>query len=135
MLDLRADELRAGLVLHLDPISLKQAGGHHYSPEGFRIPGDHYFLCVLIEGDDTYWVPLSSKPGELRLKVERSEKRGHPMWTQVDSYAIASQSWMAKASAIVEAATVANERSRRGARNTVTDTGVDIVRKALKAYL
>ena len=132
--DLCSDDLKPGLVLHLDPISLKQGGGQHYSPDGFRVPGDHYFLCVLVEEDESYWVPLSSKPGELRLKLERSEKRGHPTWTQSDTYAVASQFWRASSRAVIESARVANERSQRGNRNSLTSEAVELVARALRAW-
>lgn len=134
MFDLCTDDIVSGLVLHLDPVSLKQAGGEHYSPDGFRVPGDHYFLCVLVEGEESYWVPLSSKLGEGRLKIERSEKRGHPTWTHSETYAITSQFWKASVRVVIGSARVANERSQRGARNIVTETGVAIVAQALKKW-
>lgn len=134
MFDLCADDIVVGLVLHLDPISLGQAGGVHYSPESMRVPGDHYFLCVLTEGDHSFWVPLSSKAGEARLKIEKYAKRGHPTWTQTDTYAVTSQFWKASSRAVVQSARAANERSQRGARNTVTGAGVETVAEALKAW-
>lgn len=135
MVDLAESEIVPGLVLHLDPISLELEGGRPYSSDNLRVRGDHYFLCVHVVDDSSYWVPLSSKPGETRVKVDRSHKRGNHLWTLEDSYAVASQFWCLSAQTVIAAARAARDHSHRGARHIVTPAGLVAVEEALRQYL
>lgn len=67
-------EIVPGLVLHLDPAVLEAEGAEYHPGGGPRARGDHYFLCVIAEASEGFWVPLSSKPGENRVRIPGHEE-------------------------------------------------------------
>ena len=132
MIDLTADELKPRLVLHLDPAVLEDEGGQFFPPDERRVEGDHFFLCVALEDDHSYWVPLSSKAQPGRVRIAGTQKSGQPSWTRQDTYAVATSYCRASFSVVVAGATSALDQTRKGERNMVSDEALKQVEYALR---
>ena len=119
MSTLDIQEIRKGLVVFLSPGILQAEGAKWFPPSGSPIEGDHYFLCIEVTENETYWVPLSSKSGENRISVPFSQKRGHNAWVSTPTFALAGQYWSVTRAVIAKAASVAEADSEPKNRNCV----------------
>jgi len=54
MIDLVSDEVTPGLVLHMAPHILEVEGAKFFPPDERRVEGGHFFLCVAVDGGDSY---------------------------------------------------------------------------------
>ncbi|APQ41912.1 MAG: hypothetical protein G3W63_19290 [Xanthomonas euvesicatoria] len=59
---LALDEIRPGIVVHLDTAILLNDPRCVYTPTGFFRSG--YFICIAIGPGSTSWLHVTSKPGQ-----------------------------------------------------------------------
>jgi hypothetical protein len=117
-----SNELAPGLVLHLDPATLEQAGGQTAVHAGLKVQDSHFFLCLAEESGTWRLVPCYSALGPDRLPIEEANKSGHPKWTAGTTYFHPKQVWTANAGAIEAAAKAGGDMSRPGKRNWIDTT-------------
>lgn len=115
---------------HRASFNLRAQGG--FLVLAHRSKSNHYFLCIEVTDDETYWVPLSSKSGEHRIPVPFSQKRGREAWVKAPTFALARQFWGATRSAIIEAADVAMDNSGLRDRNCVLPTLTEQIALAVR---
>lgn len=121
--DIRND-IAVGMVLHLDPDVLEKEGGTFTCDPAFRVQGQHFFVCVSVNGDASRWLPLYTNPGDGRALLDPKAKKGHPKWQQGQHFWHEEQVWEAGANAIYLAAGRAHDKSRKGTRNTIAAASV-----------
>lgn len=112
-----AREIKKGIVLHLDPESLRSGGGKSTGLPECSVRGVHFFVCISHAEQSGVWMPLFSEPGNDRVAVPTVGRRGHANWMLGTSHIHLKQAWFASDSAVVEAARAGNELSRPGKRN------------------
>ena len=123
-MDLSESEIDRGLVLHLDPDALEEAGGTYTCSPDRRVRGGHFFLCVGADDELGDWLPIYSRDGVGREPLSASGRYGHPKWTEAACYYHVEQVWTAPHDAVVYAADVGNDMSRSGSRNGMTDNNI-----------
>jgi hypothetical protein len=93
----QSDEVRPGLLVHLDTAILRERSGSMTNAEPTRaVVGPHYFLVLEVDriGGSCLAVPLFSKRGDGRIKLEEDLKSGEPeKWIGEDSYFYKWQHW------------------------------------------
>lgn len=87
-MELEEHDIRAGLVLHLDPDALRSEGAvfHHfgrYSSGPFK---RRYYLCCAVAGEQSAWSPMYGKGNNYRLEIKPEHKRGPDYFTQGHHY-------------------------------------------------
>jgi len=100
-------EPRRGLVLHLDPDVLENAGAvSKLYRLSCRVLGWHWFVCLLVD-DSGYsvWAPLFSRTAGSRYEVPTGAKRGHPNWRQAATFVDPDQLWICSQEQVNDAAT------------------------------
>ena len=112
-----ANEIRAGIVLHLDPDSFETHGGKFCGREGYRVQGCHFFLCASHGDGFGLWLPVFTNPGPGRIRVPAKGRRGHPKWLNGEAHIHTRQRWDAPVAAVVQAARDGGELSVPGRRN------------------
>lgn len=118
------NEIAVGLVLHLDPDALEREGGKYTCAPDFRVQGQHFFLCVAVNGGMSRWLPLYTNLREGRQLLDQKAKKGHPKWLQGQHCWYGAQVWEASAKAIYLAAARGHDKTRKGNRNTIAPEGV-----------
>ncbi|HDR9098760.1 TPA: hypothetical protein QDB15_005355 [Burkholderia vietnamiensis] len=113
------NDIAVGLVLHLDPDVLEQKGGTYTCEPALRVQGQHFFVCISVDGNTSRWLPLYSNEGDGRTLVEPNAKKGHAKWQQSICYWHKDQIWEASGDAVYWAAGRAHDKSRKGTRNTL----------------
>ncbi|WP_287369836.1 hypothetical protein [Thauera sp.] len=118
------NDIAVGMVLHLDPDVLEKEGGTFTCSSAFRVQGQHFFVCVSVNGGKSRWLPLYTNPGDGRTLLDPKAKEGHPKWQQGQHFWHEAQVWEAGANAIYLAAGRAHDKSRKGTRNTIAAASV-----------
>lgn len=119
MMDLTSAEVLPGLVLHMAPSILDAEGAEFFPPDECRVEGDHFFLCVAVEAEHSYWVPLSSKVYPGRVLITGAQKFGQASWIGKKTYAVANRFCRAHFPAVIAACAAADDKTRKGDRNFV----------------
>jgi hypothetical protein len=90
---LSGNEISPGLVLFLLPSYLEHVGAYCnvYWPDAMK--GEHYFICLDNDPEDSLWVPASSKPRFDRHVLEPVDKDGDSCWSGKTSYCRAGEIW------------------------------------------
>jgi hypothetical protein len=115
---LSGSEIKAGLVLHLDPDVLEVKGGTFTCKPVSRVQDGHFFVCLSTsDGEATTWLPLFSNPGDGREALALTGRTGYPKWTRGTFYWHHDQVWAAPHEAVIAAAKAGGDMSRAGARN------------------
>lgn len=117
--DIVAD-IGPGLVLHLNPKRLLATGAKVTGPAATWVEGDHFFLCVGLDGKRSRWVPLLSNPGKDRVLVSPEGRSGHEKWTGGTFHFHTNQIWTVGADAVVRGAEDGKDQSQAGARNRLS---------------
>lgn len=122
MASVSVDEVKPGLVVHLDTDILRAIGGSKTNAEKTNaqdraVVGPHYFL--ILEVDTTLRqclaVPLFSKPADGSERLDANLKSGEPdKWANEDSHFSKWQHWHIPMEAIPAASE--NEESTRDSR-------------------
>ncbi|NRF68995.1 hypothetical protein HLB44_18535 [Aquincola sp. S2] len=112
-------ELVPGLVLHLDPKVLQQAGGQTTVPGAVKVQDKHFFACLSEDKGTWRLMPCYTSIGPERLPIEEKYKIGHHKWKSGTSYFHPKQVWTVSAAAIEAAALAGGDMSRPGARNWI----------------
>ena len=124
--DLEAD-IAVGLVLHLDPKELTIRGATYTCDPTHRVQGQHFFLCVSVNGAQSRWLPLFTRSGTGRHSLARGSRTGHAKWTGGSFHYRPGQVWSASSAAVVKAAARAHDKTRRGSRNQLAAEEVPTV--------
>ncbi len=125
MVQIAEDEIDRGLVLHLDPSTLKNAGATICCcDESREVKGTHFFLCLGVDATHGDWLPLYSEDGVGRLRITKAGKYGHPKWTRSDSFYHPNQIWTVTHGGVVEAAIGGSDLSMPGQRNGVLEDAI-----------
>lgn len=90
---LSESELRPGLVLFLLPSYLEHVGASSNVCWPDAVKGEHYFILLRNDLEDSLWVPTSSKPRFDRHILESGDKSGYPCWKERTSYCDPRQIW------------------------------------------
>ena len=117
--DLSLADLKAGLVLHLDPDVLESSGGTYGCAAEQRVQGHHFFLCIEASGQTGRWLPVYSGPGIDRTKLPTRGRSGHPKWLNANAYYHVAQVWSAPCQAVIAAAIAGGDQSTKQKRNTL----------------
>jgi len=112
-------DIAVGLVLHLDPDRLEKDGGTYNCPPETRVQGQHFFLCVEVNEDQSKWLPLFTNAGPGRIALTTEGREGHEKWVDGTFHYHPGQVWSAPSKAVANAAMRAHDKSRRGSRNTL----------------
>ncbi len=112
-------EIKRGLVLHLDPDELVAHGGSTNVDEALRVRGQHFFLCLTSNGQDSRWLPLYTSGGKDRVELPRAARDGHPKWTDGSCFYHPEQVWSAPIHAVIAAAIAGQDKSTPAQRSTV----------------
>jgi len=124
-------EIADGIVLYLDPDELEAEGAACMGTDSARVVGPHFFVCIASNERSGNWVPLFSLDGPRRALLPHQEKEGHAKWCESTTYFHLQQVWQAPHSAVVAAAIAGGDLSRPGQRNRLTESGVDLVYRAV----
>lgn len=124
---IKANEIRDGIVLRLDPDELESRGARCSSEAAYRVQGVHFFLCVATDGEVGNWVPLFPDPGPRRDILPNDHKIGPAGWRSSETYFHTEQVWQAPNAAVPEAAIAGGDLSEADARNLLNDAGIDAV--------
>jgi len=81
----------------------------------------HYFMCVGVEGNCSFWFPLSSKEkptgigsNDMQGTIQPGSKRGFTHWAAKESWYDSAQVWKIKNDAIVACAGAEKSNRREG---------------------
>ena len=121
------NEIRDGLVLYLESDELEAEGGVCTGADRGRVQGSYFFVCVAADGETGNWAPLFSEAGPYRELVPYDEKEGPKSWRESTTYFHETQVWQAPHTAVVTASIAAGDLSEAGARNRLSDAGIDLV--------
>jgi hypothetical protein len=116
-------DVAKGRVMMMMPSCLKsdsEIGAFQgVNPLGADSP--HYFMCVGVEGEYSYWCPLSSKkkPPNIGSRdkqgaIQPDSKLGFDHWTSKESWYDSAQVWKVKNDAIVVCAGAERSNRREG---------------------
>lgn len=118
------EDIKVGLVVSMDPAMLVDVGGaaiglySHFRNNDPDMIGHHMFMCVAIEGVNTYWVIQCSKPhtkGSLeKVSVPMHGRYGNGGWVKNPSYMVPNQVWVATREMVVEAAYWGHNNNKYG---------------------
>lgn len=128
---IRADEIRDGLVLRLDPDELEAEGGACNASGSVRVEGPHFFVCIAADEHSGNWVPLFAVSGPQRSLLLDGQKTGHPNWCESTTFFHRQQVWQAPHTAVVAAAIAGGDLSGPDERNALTEAGVNAVYAAV----
>src|SRR3954447_13311158 len=112
---LRANEVRAGLVLRMDPLRLLDHGAEATTDGRGRIWTTHWFICIDRRGDVSDWIATSSKWSPGRAPVRR--KWGQVAWVAAPTFADLYQVWTVPSFLGIRAAAAGIDPSGPGLRN------------------
>lgn len=113
-------DVTKGRVLMMLPSCLQPSSGIGVYPGVNALGGDswHYFMCIGVEGGESYWCPLSSKKKPVNIGsedkqgvIDPEQKLGFDHWKNKESWYDGAQVWKVKNEAIVVCAN--KERSNR----------------------
>ncbi len=100
-----------GLVLRLDPVTLRQQGARCTQEFESLGSAQHDFVCIEADAQGGWWLPLSPTP-DVGCKVIAAEaKSGDRRWADVPSCYQPDQCWQATHKAVKLAAAAAHDRT------------------------
>jgi len=114
-----AAELMAGYVVHLCPKRMLGSGGSPTGPAETWVQGFHFFLCLEAGPKKCRLLPLYSSGNVGREALSTEGRLGHPKWVHGTFHFHPAQTWTASRAVIARAAADADDRSRKGSRNTL----------------
>ncbi len=104
----------------MSPDALRAAGATSHGT-GVPTREDHFFVCIDVIGDDSYWIGASSKFEFGRLPLAIDEKKGHPKWVNTPTFAVVTSVWRCSTRAVELASRAAGDCSRwEAVGNSVT---------------
>ncbi|WP_116140695.1 hypothetical protein [Trinickia diaoshuihuensis] len=110
------DEIKAGLVLFLDPAEF---GDSEVSRGAVPVQGGHYFVCLGRSGTTlSRWFPVFSTNDGTKTSLPGA-KAGIDHWTRSESFYYRNQVWTLE-DAVVNAAAYADAATHQGLRNSIT---------------
>ena len=117
--ELRPEEIRRGLALHLSPNELVDQGlvAVRLALRASATRDKHYFICVQQANTSAVFVPCSSRIEDSRVPLAIGEKRGHEHWIMPPTFVIVNQIWTVELDALLRC--IGSDFSRPGRRNTV----------------
>lgn len=109
------DEIKAGLVLFLDPAKF---GNSEVSHGAVPVQGGHYFVCLGRSGSTlSRWFPVFSANDGTKTLLP-GVKAGIDHWTKASSFYYRNQVWTLE-DAVVNAAAYADTATQQGLRNSI----------------
>lgn len=131
---LQLDEIVPGLVSHLDPAVLDSFGVYSPLPFRQRVAGIHPFVCLHVAGNACAFAALSSSSNfGRRVMLPRSAKAGRGAWMERDTFIYGDGQWFYGPCYVFQEASEC-ERTPIRARNSVSDSGLLLVRKVVNFY-
>ena len=118
------DDVRRGLVLHLDPDILEREGAASNRHSQTRVRGLHWFVCLLVDRGDSIWTPLFSRPSSQRIEIPKAAKRGAFKWRSSTTYADPKQMWACSTAHILLAAETTDRSMEQCFQNVVDATAL-----------
>jgi hypothetical protein len=112
-------EICVGLVLHLDPVSMKNAGATFSCSDQMAVFRSGYFVCISHDGARRIgkWLPLYGDNSIGRVEVDSNLKSGIETWRQNPTYFHPDQVWEVRDALIPSAARDGHDLTEQGRRN------------------
>lgn len=108
-----------GLVLRMDPITLRQQGARCTRESDTIGSAQHDFVCIAADAKAAWWLPLSGTPQVGCNEIPASAKSGDRRWTDASSYYQPDECWHAPHKAAQLAAAAAHDRTDAKNANTI----------------
>ena len=108
-----------GLVLRMDPVTLRQQGASCTRELDTMGSAQHDFVCIAADAKAAWWLPLSGMPEVGCREIPASAKSGDRRWADVPSYYQPDQCWHAPHKAAQLAAAAAHDRTDARNANTI----------------
>lgn len=123
---LSQSEIDPGLVLFLSPSYLEHVGADCNAHWSDAVKGEHYFICLDNEPNDSLWVPASSKPRFDKHVLVPIDKDGHSCWKDKTSYCSVDEIWTIPNCLLDDC--LFTDRTTIGHRNRVRAHALDALR-------
>ncbi len=108
-----------GLVLRMDPITLRQLGARCTREFDTMASAQHDFVCIDADAKAGWWLPLSAMPQVGCKEIPAVAKSGDRRWADAPSYYQPDQCWHAPHKAAQRAAAAAHDRTDAKSANTI----------------
>lgn len=108
-----------GLVLRMDPVTLRQEGARCTRELETMASAQHDFVCIAADAKAGWWMPLSGTPDVGCKEIPASAKSGDRRWADVPSYYQPDQCWHAPHKTAQLAAAAAHDRTNAKSANTI----------------
>ena len=108
-----------GLVLRMDPVTLRQQGARCTREFDAMASAQHDFVCIEANAKAAWWMPLSAMPQAGCKEIPASAKSGDRRWADVPSYYQPDQCWYAPHKTAQLAAAAAHDRTDAKSANTI----------------
>ena len=108
-----------GLVLRMDPITLRQQGARCTREFDSMASAQHDFVCIEADAKAAWWLPLSAMPEAGCNEIPASAKSGDRRWADAPSYYQPDQCWHAPHKTAQLAAAAAHDRTDAKNANTI----------------
>lgn len=109
-----------GLVLRMDPITLRQQGARCTREFDTMTSAQHDFVCIEADAKAAWWLPLSALPEVGCKEIPASAKSGDRRWADAPSYYQPDQCWHAPHKTAQLAAAAAHDRTDAKSANMIT---------------
>lgn len=100
-----------GLVLRMDPITLRQQGARYTREINAMPSAQRDFVCLEADAKAAWWMPLSAAAQEGCKEILPAAKSGDRRWAATPSYYQPDQCWHIPHKAAQLAAAAAHDRS------------------------
>jgi hypothetical protein len=108
-----------GLVLRMDPITLRQQGARCTREFDSMASAQHDFVCIEADAKAAWWLPLTAMPEVGCTAIPVSAKSGDRRWADAPSFYQPDQCWHAPHKAAQLAAAAAHDRTDAKNANTI----------------
>lgn len=108
-----------GLVLRMDPVTLRQQGARCTREFDTIGSAQQDFVCIAADAKAAWWLPLSATPQVGCKEIPASAKSGDRRWADAPSYYQPDQCCHASHKAAQLAAVAAHDRTDAKNANTI----------------
>ncbi len=108
-----------GLVLRMDPITLRQQGARCTRDLDTMTSAQHDFVCIKADAKAAWWLPLLAMPEVGCKEIPAAAKSGDRRWADTPSYYQPDQCWHAPHKTAQLAAAAARDRTDTKNANTI----------------
>lgn len=108
-----------GLVLRMDPVTLREQGARCTRNLDNMTSAQHNFVCIDADAKGAWWLPLSAAAQLESKPIPASAKSGDRRWAEAPSYYLPDQCWYAPHKAAQLAAAAAHDRTDTKSANTI----------------